>query len=66
MTGEKIEKAVTNLELAIRKIELYRKRNSGQDGSEYLDDSMLLIRESLEILRGFEISREIDFYSGME
>jgi hypothetical protein len=66
MTEEKIEKAAANLELAIRKIELYQKRNTCPDGKEYLDDSLFLIKESLEVLRGFEIASEIESYSGDE
>ena len=63
MTGEKIEKAVSNLELAVRKIELYQKRAKNTDGVEFLSDSIVLIRGSLDILRGLEVSQEIEFYS---
>jgi hypothetical protein len=63
MTGEKIEKAVSNLELAVRKIELYQKRAENTDGGEFLGDSIVLIRDSLDILRGLEVSQEIEFYS---
>jgi hypothetical protein len=66
MTDEKVEDAITHLELAIQQIETFHSKCECEPGSEALVYSISLIKEVLSYLREFEIKNEIDSFSEPE
>jgi hypothetical protein len=66
MTDEKIEDAITHLELAVQQIENFHSKCECEPGSEALVYSVSLIKEVLLFLRDFEIKKEIDSFSNPE
>jgi hypothetical protein len=66
MTDEKVEDAITQLELAIQQIEIFYSKNESEPGSEALVYSISLIKEVLSYLRDDEIIKEIDSFSEPE
>jgi hypothetical protein len=66
MTDEKIEDAITHLELAIQQIENFHSKCESEPGTEALVYSVSLIKEVLSSLRDLEIKKEIDSFSDTE
>ena len=64
MEDEKLADAITNLEIACFRIRtLENHAGIDPDSMQLLDDVILRMKESIRILRGFEIRNEIEQFS---
>jgi len=64
MDAEKLEDAITHLELALDKMKTHRQECSDFMVTTDIDYSIALMNETLDILRNFELREEIDRFSG--
>lgn len=64
MDDEKLSDAITNLEIARHQMsKLYEQTTLDEESKKSFYYSLQLIRESLDILRNFEIRNEIERFS---
>ena len=64
MDAEKLEDAITHLELALDRMKIHRQACNGIMETTEIEYSIALVNETLEILRNFELRNEIDSFSG--